>query len=325
MITTSRLCRRRWLLALTAAATVAGAAVAQAQDKLRLAIGGRGAWENSVSEIARTTGIFKKHGLDVEILWTEGTGETMQAAISGSIDIAVAVGTYGVLAAYAKGAPVRIIGSTMTGVDDMFWYAKTGSPIKTGKDMAGRTVAFSSRGASTHAVVLGFRKTFGIDFKEIPLGSPVATMTQAMTGQVEVGWTVVPLGLKELDEGAIQMVARANEVPELRNQSVRLIVVMAKTLEQKRDALVRYIRAYKEGVEVLYGGPEGIAAYSKYSGVAEKHAITVRDKFTAKANIMPDRFEGIEPMMADAISFKFLTAPLTKQQIAELVAMPLER
>ena len=318
------LARAAAMLALSAAA-VSSFSPAHAQDKLKLAIGGRGAWENSVSEIARAHGEFKKHGLDVEILWTEGTGETMQAAISGSVDIAVAVGTYGVLAAYAKGAPVRIIGSTMTGVDDMFWYAKAGSPIKTAKDMAGRTVAFSSRGASTHAVVLGFRKTFGIDFKDIPLGSPVATMTQAMSGQVEVGWTVVPLGLKELDEGAIQMVARANEVPELRTQSVRLIVVMANTLEQRRDVLVRYLRAYREGVEVLYGGADGIKAYTAYAGVAEKHAITVRDKFTAKASVLPDRLEGLEPMMADAISFKFLAAPLNKEQLAELVAMPLER
>lgn len=306
------------------AAALAGSAPSLAQDKLRLAIGGRGAWENAVSEIARTRGIFKKHGLDVEILWTEGTGETMQAAISGSVDLAVAVGTNGVLAAFTKGVPIRVIGSTMTGVDDMFWYAKAGSPIKSGKDMAGRTVAFSSRGASTHAVVLGFRKTFGIDFKEIPLGSPVATMTQAMTGQVEVGWTVVPLGLKELDEGSIQMVARANEVAELRNQSVRLIVVMDKVLAARRDALVRYLRAYREGVDYLYG-PDGVKAYAAYSGVAEKHAATVRDTFTAKASIQPDRFEGLDLMMADAVAFKFMSAPLTPAQIKELVAMPLDR
>lgn len=298
---------------------------ALAQDKLKIAIGGRGAWENSASEIARSQGLFKKHNLDVEILWTEGTGETMQAAIAGSVDIAVAVGTNGVLAAYAKGAPVRVIGSTMTGVDDMFWYAKTGSPVKTGKDMASRTVAFSSRGSSAHAVVLGFRKTFGIDVKEVATGSPVATMTQAMTGQVEVGWTVVPMGLKELDEGAIQMVARANEVPELRNQSVRLIVVMQKTLTERRDALVRFLRAYREGIELLYGGPEGIKAYSAYSGVAEKHAVTVRDKFTKKESVLPDRFEGLDLMMADAVTFKFIPAPLKPEQVKELVAMPLDK
>lgn len=298
---------------------------ANAQDKLRIAIGGRGAWENSASEIARTHGLFRKHGLDVEILWTEGTGETMQAMIAGSVDMAVAVGTNGILAAYTKGVPVRIVGSTMTGVDDMFWYAKAGSPVRSGKDMAGRTVAFSSRGASTHAVVLGFKKTFGIDFKDIPMGSPVATMTQAMTGQVEVGWTVVPLGLKELDEGSIQMVARANEVPELRNQSVRLMAVLQRTLEARRDVLVRYVRAYREAIDVLYGGPDGIKAYALYSGVIEKHAITVRDKFTAKSSVLPDRFEGLDLMMADAVTFKFIPAPLKPEQVKELVAMPLER
>ena len=66
---------------------------AWAQDKLKLAIGQRGNWENSVSELGQDAGFFKKHGLVLELLYTEGGGQTQQAVISGSVDIGIGVGT----------------------------------------------------------------------------------------------------------------------------------------------------------------------------------------------------------------------------------------
>ena len=95
-----------------------------AQDTLKLAIGQRGNWDTSVSEIGQRAGIFKKHGLVLELLYTQGGGETQQAVISGSVEIGVAAGIMGVISAYSKGAPVRIIGAETTGAQDMFWYVR---------------------------------------------------------------------------------------------------------------------------------------------------------------------------------------------------------
>ena len=64
--------------------------------------------------------------------------------ISGSVDLGFAVGTLGAMAAYAKGAPVRIIGAQATGAAD-YWYVKASSPIKTLKDTTDKTIAFSTR------------------------------------------------------------------------------------------------------------------------------------------------------------------------------------
>ena len=49
--------------ALAAAAILALAGTASAQDTLKLAIGQRGNWDTSVSELGQRAGIFKKHGL----------------------------------------------------------------------------------------------------------------------------------------------------------------------------------------------------------------------------------------------------------------------
>jgi ABC-type nitrate/sulfonate/bicarbonate transport system substrate-binding protein len=108
-----------------------GAQTALAEDTLRLTVGQRGLWDTSISEVGQRSGIFKKHGLTLEILWTQGSGETQQAVIAGSVEIGTGVGIMGVLSAYSKGAPVRIIGNEMTGAGDLFWYVKADSPIKT--------------------------------------------------------------------------------------------------------------------------------------------------------------------------------------------------
>ncbi len=59
--------------------------------------------------------IFKKHGLTLDIVYTNGAGETQQAVISGSVDLGIAAGVMGVMSAYSKGAPVQVIGAETTG------------------------------------------------------------------------------------------------------------------------------------------------------------------------------------------------------------------
>jgi NitT/TauT family transport system substrate-binding protein len=82
----------------------AGAAVASAhaQDVLKVAIPQRGAWDSGVAELGQRGGIFKRHGLTLEILFTQGGPESIQAVIGGSIDIAVAVGTSAAVGTFAK-------------------------------------------------------------------------------------------------------------------------------------------------------------------------------------------------------------------------------
>jgi NMT1/THI5 like len=85
---------------------------------LRIAGGLAGTWENSFSELGQNAGFFKKHGLVLEIFYTQGAGETQQAVISGSADIGTGVGTFNTFGAFAKGAPIRVIAATHTGAND---------------------------------------------------------------------------------------------------------------------------------------------------------------------------------------------------------------
>src|SRR5712692_7208624 len=113
------------------AALVTASSAALAQDTLRLAVGQRGLWDTAISEVGQRAGIFKKHGLTLDILYTQGSGETQQAVIAGGVDIGTGVGIMGALSAYSKGAPVRIISAEIAGAGDLYWYVKADSAIKT--------------------------------------------------------------------------------------------------------------------------------------------------------------------------------------------------
>ena len=166
----------------------------RAEDQLKLAIGARGNWETAASELGQNAGFFKKRGLQLEILYTQGSGETQQAVISGSVEIGIGLGTTSVMAAFAKGAPVRVIGNASTGSSE-FWYVPANSPVQNMQGAAGKTIAYSTNGSSSHLEVLAFIKHYGIDAKPVGTGGTAATFTQVMSGQVDVGWSSPPFGI----------------------------------------------------------------------------------------------------------------------------------
>src|ERR1700693_1089299 len=241
--------RKNTLACALAALTLFGAAnAASAQDKLKLAVGPRGNWDTSVSEVGKLAGIFNKHGLELEIVYTNGAGETQQAVISGSVDIGIAAGVMGVLSAYSKGAPVRVIGAETTGANDLYWYVKADSPIKSLKDTDDKILAYSTNGSSTHGIVTAFMKQYQLKAKPTAMGGPPADLTAVMSGQIDVGWAAPPFGLDQLDQKQIRIVATGNDAAAFKGQTVRLLIANTGSLQARKDAIDRYMRAYRENV-----------------------------------------------------------------------------
>lgn len=296
---------------------------ASAQDALKLAVGQRGNWETAVSEIGQRAGIFKKHGLDLELLYTAGAGETLQAVISGAADIGIGVGTSGAMSAFSKGAPVRAIGSATVGSNDLYWYVKTDSPIKGWKDTNENTrIAFSTAGSSTNMLVLGFIKEFNLKAKPEKTGSPPATLTAVMSGQVEIGWAAPPFGLKQIEEGQIRIIGRGSDVPSTRNQTVRLLIANAGKLAKDKAIIQRYMDAYRETLDFMYADPKALALYKDFAGIPEILTRKAMADFYPKTALDPDRIEGIDSVMTDAVAMKFIPAPLSKEQLADFFQVP---
>jgi NitT/TauT family transport system substrate-binding protein len=307
---------------LAALALVVGAdRAAWSQDTLKVAIPQRGAWDAGVAELGQRGGIFKKHGLDLEILYVQAGPESIQAVIGGSMDIATAAGVSAAVGTFAKGAPIRIIGSEMIGAPDLYWYVPASSPIKKVEDFNGKTVAFSLTGSSSHAGLLALIAQYKLTAIPTSTGTIAATITQTMSGQVDVGFGAAPFGLDLAEDGRIRIIATGNDVASLRSRTVRVNLTNVNTLQKRRDAIVRFNRAYQETVAWMYSDPAALKHYGEYSNLPEKIVLRVRE-LIPKESMATDRVEGIDQIMADAVAGKFIPAALTGDQIKELLQIP---
>ena len=291
---------------------------AWSQETLKVAIPQRGAWDAGVAELGQRGGIFKKHGLDLEILYVQAGPESIQAVIGGSMDIATAAGVSAAVGTFAKGAPIRIIGSEMIGAPDLYWYVPASSPIKKIEDFNGKTVAFSLTGSSSHAGLLALIAQYKLTAIPTSTGTIAATITQTMTGQVDVGFGAAPFGLDLAEDGKIRIIATGNDVVSLRSRTVRVNLTNVNTLQKRRDTIVRFNRAYQETVAWMYSDPAALKHYGEYSNLPEKIVLRVRE-LIPKESMATDRVEGIEQIMADAVAGKFIPAPLTSDQLKELL------
>ncbi len=307
------------MLALLAGLAALAGAQSVAAETLKVAVAQRGFWNSTFVDVALKQGYFKEAGLDIEILYTEGGASTLTPVIAGSIDIAMTNGTLGVIAAYAKGMPVRIISAEATGAPDAFWYARPESGIKSLADTSGKTIAFSSPGSSTNLILLQLVNQAKVSAKLVATGGAPATLTQVMSGQIDVGWSVPPFVLQQLAEGRLTIIARGSDVPALAQQTIRVNVANANALKHKRDAFVRYIRAISRAIDWAYSAPDAIDNYAEIAKVPRALAQRTRDEFYPKGSLQLAEVKGLDVTLKQALDFKYLTSPMSEAEARGLL------
>jgi NitT/TauT family transport system substrate-binding protein len=100
------------------------------------------------------------------------------------------------------------------------------------------------------------------------------------------------------------------------------LVANANEMAKRPDVFARFMRAYREALNWVYSTPEGLAAYAKWANISETTAKRALQEFLPKDAVDPDRISGVDDVMADAVTFKYIPAPLTKQQLGELIQIP---
>ena len=295
-------------------------AAAVAQDVVKVAVPQRGAWETSPPDLGQQAGIFAKHGIKLDILYTSGGGETLQALISGSVDIALSTGTTAIMSAFAKGAPIRPIASSVTGPRDIYWYVPANSPITSLKDApAGATIGFSAVGSSSNLATLKLVKQSGADLKPVATGTSQATYAQVMSGQINIGWAAVPFGLEFLDDKKIRLLARYSDIPEYRDMTARMHVANLQFLENRPDVAKRFLAAYQETLDWMYKGDDALMAFSKLYNLPVNIIRKAREEFQPKDALDLKRLSGLDQAMDDALVLKFISKPMTKAEIDEML------
>ena len=304
------------LAGLLLASTVATATA----EQLKIAVPQRGFWDSEFIEFAQKRGEFKKAGLDVQIFWTSGGSETLQTVMTGSADVALSNGTLGVVAAYFKGAPVRIIAPEMTGVHEVYWYVPANSPIKTIKDINGKTIAYSRPGSSTNLMVLNLLKEYHVNAKPVSTGGLPATHTQVMSGQIDVGWAVPPFGVQEMNEGKIHVVVKADDIKGMQGQTIRVHVANLNSLKTKHEALVKFIKIMGETIDWCYAGKDGnpnpdcMKMYAEIAKVPVEVATRTVKDFFPKSALQLTKVEGLQKTLDEALQYKRVTERKTEEQ-----------
>ena len=310
------------LTRLCAAATVAtlalGSQTAFAADKVKVAGSQKGNWATAMVVWAEQQGYFKAENLEVEVVWTSGGSDAQQAVISGAAQIAPQTGTLGIVSAFANGAPVRIIGASMTGSGGLYWYVRKDSKLTSLKDVPeGTTLSFSRPGSSTNLVAAALKQHYHSKAKLVSAGSSTATMTQVMSGQLDIGWASPPVGLDKIKSGEIRIIANGDDSPTVSSQTIRVHAVNANWLKANPDVAKRFMRAMWKGHQYAYT-PEGMQAYSKFSKLP-LDIVEAVSKFATLKNFSYWPVGGLDQTIKDAIANKRLKKPLTKAQLDELV------
>lgn len=304
------------LRTIIATIALAMAAPAAAQQAIKVAVGSGGNLEAFVAEIGQRGGFFEKQGLKLEVFYTAGGGETLQAVISQSAPIGVSLGSSGALGAFSKGAPIRIIGASAIG-SAVYWYTKPDSPIRKMEDIAGKTMAYSTTGSGSHAVALLVRGK-GIDAKLVATGNTPATFTQVMTGQVDVGMAYPEFKPEALTSGEIRLLFRDNDFERIRNQAIRVVVTHKSV---PLDLGQRFMRAYLQTIDWIYSAdPKPLELYAELAKVDLATARRMRDELWSRAIFDVEKIRGLDIIMQDAIDGKFIGKALTPAEIEDLIA-----
>ena len=167
-----------------ALATFAGGAAAD--TKVRVGKAQAGQFAFVPAHVGVETGIFKTHGLDLEIANFGGDAKLLQALTADGIDIALGGGP--TIAFVQKGTPMLGIAALADAPGTIMLVVLKDGPVKTEDDLKGRTVSVSTAGSLTYwlAKELSRQKGWGNDgIKIAPLGTPAAQIAALKTGQVD--------------------------------------------------------------------------------------------------------------------------------------------
>jgi NitT/TauT family transport system substrate-binding protein len=217
--------------------------------------------------------------------------------------------------------PYRIISAEMTGAHELFWWVKGDSPIKSLKDADGKTIAFSSPGSSSNLILLTLLKQAGSKAKPTPTGGVPGTYTQTMTGQIDIGWSVVPFALKDIQDGKARIVARASEAKDLQNQTIRVNLASVNSLKTKRATIAKFMEVIHKSIEWAYGpgNAKAIEIFAKNMKVTPDIAKKAVSEFYPKAAMQLGEIRDLDRSLKDALDFKFVPSPKTPKDVAGLI------
>ena len=169
---------------------------ASAAEKLRVGKAVAFAWTFTPLDVGIQTGIFAKHGLEIEASAFNGDAKMQQGLTSDSIDVGIGGGPG--MAFMVKGAPAKAVGA-MAGIPrNMAVMVGYDSPIKTVDDLKGKKLGVTTAGSLTEWIGrrIGTQKGWGpAGITTVPIGGMPPARAAIKTNQIDGYITSLEIGI----------------------------------------------------------------------------------------------------------------------------------
>lgn len=239
-----------WLAAIVVGAAALSGSDAQAQSKIRLGKAQAQNFAFVAADVGLAAGIFKQHGVELEIANFAGDARLVQAMSAGAIDIALGGGP--TLAFEVKGVPMQAIAALANRPSTIMLVVAKDGPVRSEDDLKGRAVSVSTTGSLTYwlAQELSRSHGWGSDgIKIVPLGSTTAQAAALKTHQVDGVVTETSTVLRLVEEGVGRILVRFGErIPEFH---VHVVFARKAVIDSNPDALRNFVKALLESVQYM--------------------------------------------------------------------------
>jgi NitT/TauT family transport system substrate-binding protein len=274
--------------------------------------------------IAQEKGFYRENNIDVDAVFTRGGGENVQAVVSGDAQIGLGTGTLAVISAFVKKAPIKIAGAEITGMD-AFWYVLANTPMRKLEDLAGKKVAYSRPGASSHMAVLAIAdqiKAKGLKPAEpVSLGGIPEVYTAVRTGQTDAGWSVAPFQLDLVEKGDLRVIIKGEEIAAMKEITPRVHFLNTAFAAKNPDAVRGFFRAQQRALDYMFEHKEDTAKiWIRRAEMKYPEAAILRTwDYYSRAAMTLKPIRGLQATIDDGVRNKFLTQPLTQAEINNLI------
>ena len=222
-------------------------------------------------EVARSAGLFRQHGLDVELVYTRGGNPAMQALVGGAVDYAATALDVAIQAYANVGADIRRF--AVTGRLPLFALItapKTAEQIRTIKDLEGKTVAVSALGNADHSLTLYLLKQAGADAGKVQFATMGVNLLEALRqNQIDAGVVQEP-ALTLLSKSGARILMNAMDLADARqylggSYEFMGVAVRGKEFAERKPEMVGLVMALTESLKTLrtMSGDELVAALPK--------------------------------------------------------------
>jgi len=298
----------RTSLALLAAAVLA--TTSASADTLRVGKAGREAFSFVPADIGVRTGIFRRHGLEVEIANFGGDAKLQQAMAADGIDIALGSGPG--LAFIVKGSPVKGI-AAMAGPPLLFaLVVRNDDTIKTVDDLKGRKVGVSTVGSVTSWITseVSRQRGWGVDgITQVPIGENASRIAAVRSKALDGCIVDIASALNYVQKGEGRILLRFNDL--VKDFILHVIFATDKAIAAKPEALRGF----------LAGWFETIALMRKDKAKSVEIAAQVMGTDAATAEKIYDE---LMPMFSDTGRFDPKALAVLRRSFVEMKTLPEE-